>query len=95
MDRVLSLIGLAYRAGKISLGEECLHDMKRIRFLFIAADASDGTKERYLKKCHYYGTPYSMKYDTQELSAALGRKTVKIAGITDEGFTVSIRKSLV
>ena len=95
MDRTLSLIGLAYRAGRISLGEECLHDMKKVKYLFIAADASEKTKERYLKKCGFYGIEYCMNYETQELSAALGRRTVKIIGITDEGFKTSIKKSLV
>ena len=49
MDRILSLLGLAYRANKIKFGETVLENIKTCQYLFIADDASDKTKERYIK----------------------------------------------
>ena len=94
MDRTLSLIGLAYRAHKAYLGEQCLENMKDVRFLFIASDASMKTRERYLKKCHYYHIDFCSDYDSSALSKALGKRNVKTVGISDEGFKKTIVTSL-
>lgn len=94
MDRTLSLIGLAYRAHKAYLGQQCLENMKDIRFLFIASDASAKTRERYLKKCHYYHIDSCSDYDSIALSKALGKRNIRIVGISDEGFRKTIVTSL-
>ncbi|MDO4501459.1 MAG: 50S ribosomal protein L7ae [Erysipelotrichaceae bacterium] len=94
MDNVLSLLGLAYRANKLMFGETCLDNMQKVKFLFIALDASDKTKERYLRKCEYFKIPYTLKYSCEQLSTTLGKNTVKIVGITDKGFKDSLIKKL-
>ena len=86
MDRNLSLLGLAYRASKLKFGENVLENIKQVKFMFIASDASDKTKERYLKKCTYYNIPYSMNYSCAQLSNSLSKNTIKIIGVTDNGF---------
>ena len=94
MDRVLSIIGLAYRANKIYLGEKCLEDFKRIKFLFIANDISIKSKERYLKKCHYYDVKYFDEFSSEQLSKSIGKNNIKIIGIIDDGFKDLILKNL-
>ena len=86
MNNVLSLLGLIYRANKLCIGENCLANLKKIKFLFIASDASIKTKERYLKKCAYYKIPYTLKYSTTKLSNSIGKNNVKVIGLTDVGF---------
>lgn len=86
MDRILSLLGLAYRANKIKFGETVLENIKTCQYLFIADDASDRTKERYIKKCDYYNIPYTTTYSSEQLSESLGKKMVKIVGVYDRGF---------
>ena len=83
MDRILSLLGLAYRANKIKFGESVLENIKTCQYLFIADDASDKTKERYIKKCDYYNIPYTTTYSSEQLSESLGKKMVKIVGVYD------------
>ena len=46
MDDVLKLLGLAYRAGKLILGEEVLRRIRKVRLLFLASDISEGSRER-------------------------------------------------
>lgn len=86
MNDVLSLLGLIYRANKLCLGENCLDNFKKIKFLFIASDASIKSKERYLKKCAYYNIPYVLNYSSLQLSSSIGKNNVKVIGIIDAGF---------
>ena len=90
MNEVLSLLGLIYRANKLFLGENCLNNIKKIKFLFIANDASIKSQERYLKKCNYYNIPYTLKYSTNNLSKSIGKDNVKILGVVDDGFAKNI-----
>ena len=94
MDDALKLLGLAYRAGKIVLGEEVLHQIRKVRLLFLASDISEGSRERYLKKCHYYDIPFIDVCDTEELSSALGKNNVKVIGVTDKGFADALSKKI-
>ena len=67
MLKVLSLLGIIKRAGKLVYGEMVLDKIRSVRFLFIASDASAKTKERYYKKCWYYKIPYIDKLNSNEL----------------------------
>lgn len=94
MAEALKVLGLAYRARKLILGEEVLEQIKKVKLLFIASDISEKSRQRFLKKCHYYNIDYIDAYDTEELSRALGKDNVKIIGIIDAGFTKTILKKI-
>lgn len=94
MDKILSLLGLANRANKLYLGEKCLDNMVKVKYLFIGNDASDKTKERYLKKCNYYNIPYNLNYSGNQLSNSIGKNNCKIIGLIDTGFVKTINKYL-
>lgn len=94
MDNVLSLIGLMYRAKKLVLGESVLENIESVKYLLIASDASDKTKERYLKKCSFYNIDYYDDFSSLELSKALGKENIKIIGIIDEGFKETLIKKI-
>ena len=91
MDNILSLIGLVYRAKKIYLGKQNLDNLKDIKYMFIASDASDKTKERFIRKCNYYYIEYCLDFDGEQLSKAIGKNNVKIIGIHDEAFKKLIK----
>ena len=95
-NKVISLFGLIRIANRLVLGDTLLESFSKgnIHFVFVASDASLKTRERYLKKCHYYHINYSLDFNTDELSAALGRSHVKTIGITDLGFAKAIIKEL-
>ncbi len=90
MDEILSLLGLSQRANKVLYGENLIDNMGKVKLLFLGKDASDKTKERFLKKCRYYEIPFLESYESEELSRAIGKRNVKIIGITDEGFASSM-----
>lgn len=92
MDKRLSTIGLAYKAQKIVLGEEVLNQINKVKLLIIASNISIKSRERFLKKCDFYNIDYIDSFSCEELSKALGKKTIKVIGITDDGFKKSIIK---
>ena len=94
MDSALRLLGLIYRAKKMILGEEVLERFSEVKLLVIASDISDKSRERYLKKCHFYNIDYVDRYTGEQLSSCLGRKNIKTIGIIDEGFTKSFLEKL-
>ena len=89
---VLNLLGLAYRAKKVALGDDaytCLTNAS-VKYLFIASDASAKTKERLYKKIYYYKLAYDDSFSSYDLSNALGKNNIKVIAIIDEGFKDAI-----
>ena len=93
-DKVLALLSLIRKANKLILSKEILYSFryKKVHYVFIASDASDKTKERYLKKCSYYAVPVNMTYDSETLSKAIGKHNIMTIGITDKGFAEALIK---
>ncbi len=92
MADALKTLGLAYRARKTVLGEEVLNRISNVKLLLIASDISEKSRERYEKKCYYYGIDCIDDYSSTELSQALGKNNVKAIGILDEGFKDALLK---
>ena len=94
MDSSLQILGLAYKAKKTVLGEEVLKKIAKVDLLFIASDISEKSRERLEKKCFHYGIPLNDRFSAEQLSAALGRKIVKVIGITDKGFAETLLEKM-
>ena len=94
MAEVLKVLGLAYRARKLVLGEEVLNQIKKVKLLFIASDISEKSRARFSKKCQYYDIKHIDDFTCEELSLALGKNNVKVIGVIDEGFTETILKKI-
>ncbi len=94
MDKILNILGLAYKARKVVLGEEVLNRISKVRVMFLASDLSEKSRERYEKKCFYYSIEHIDSYSSEELSSSLGRNNIKVLGITDDGFAQSIMKKI-
>ena len=93
-NKVLNLIGLAYRANFIISGEESVIkalQQNRLKIVFIASDASPKTVDKFVRKCYYYKVVYILDFSSEELSSAIGR-TRKIIGLTDLGFANAIER---
>ncbi|MDO4938400.1 MAG: ribosomal L7Ae/L30e/S12e/Gadd45 family protein [Lachnospiraceae bacterium] len=89
-DRVISMLGLANKAGRLICGEEMVLDFIRSGkrgIVIISTDASDNTKKLFHDKCRYYHIPiyeYGTRTDTGHVSMA----------ISDKNFADSIKKLL-
>lgn len=92
-DKVLSLLGLARRAGKLAIGFEAAKAAVRngsARLLAAAGDISEKTWKNLTFEGERAGTPVIRLTRTQaEISRACGIKT-GVVSVLDEGFAKAI-----
>ncbi len=98
MERILSLIGLAHKAGRVEIGEEPVGSAARARharIILVAGDAAAGTVRRAQSfarsgECLCLIIPA----EKDQLGRALGRSSCAMAAITDIGFADAVAKKL-
>lgn len=76
-DKVLSLIGLAMKAGKCASGETMTESETKAGKAFlviVARDASDNTKKKFRDMCKYYRVPICFYGDKDTLGHAMGKE---------------------
>lgn len=97
-DRILSLLGLAAKAGRIASGEFSTEKAVKSHQAFlviVASDASDNTKKMFRNMCSFYRVPiyeYAMKED---LGHAIGKQYRASLAVMDEGFSRSLEAKLI
>ena len=95
--KVLSLIGLATKAGKTVSGEFCTErEVKSgsAALVIVAEDASDNTKKKFQNMCEYYKVPIYFYEDKDTLGHAMGKQFRASLAVLDEGFAKGIRKHM-
>ncbi|MUG66717.1 50S ribosomal protein L7ae [Paenibacillus campinasensis] len=97
MNRTLSRLGLAMRAGKVVTGDEVV--LKAIRsseakLVILAGDASDLTKKKFRDKCGSYNIPLVIGFDRDSLGTSVGKPERVVLAITDQGFAELISKGM-
>ena len=95
MNKDLSLLGLAKKAGRLAVGNdavlEALHT-NRARVVLFAEDAGENTVRRFQNKCG--DVPITMlSYSKETLGAAVGFKSCAVAAIGEEGFAAAFWKA--
>lgn len=96
-DKVLSLIGLAMKAGRCTSGETMTENetkLGRARLVIVASDASDNTKKKFRDMCEFYKVPICFYGDKDTLGHAMGKEFRASLAILDEGFADGILKEL-
>lgn len=96
-DNILSLIGLATKAGRIVSGEFMTEkEVKsgKAALVIVAGDSSDNTKKKFQNMCEYYKVPIHFYGDKDTLGHAMGKEFRASLAILDEGFAKGIRKHM-
>ncbi len=96
-NKVLSLIGLATKAGKAASGEFSAQKAVKsglARVVLVAEDASDNTKKMFVNMCTYYKVPVYFYSDKETLGAAMGKMYRASVAVTDEGLGKAIENRL-
>lgn len=94
-NKVLSLAGLAARAGKIASGEfsvEKAVKSGRGHLVIVAADASDNTRKLFSNMCEYYEVPILIMETKEELGRAVGKELRASIAVLDAGFAKAMLK---
>ncbi|MEN2766408.1 L7Ae/L30e/S12e/Gadd45 family ribosomal protein [Ornithinibacillus xuwenensis] len=97
-NQYLNLIGLAFRAGKCSTGEETIVkdiQKRRARLILIANDTGPQTMKKLTDKCQSYNIPYIIVADNRDtLSNAIGKSHRVAIAILDDGFANKLKSLL-
>ncbi len=96
-NKILSLAGLAMKAGKVASGEFATEKAVKsglARLVLVAGDASDNTKKMFANMCDYYKVPLYYYGDKETLGAAIGRQYRASLALTDEGFAEAVTKEI-
>lgn len=93
-DKFLSLLGMARRAGKISLGHDAAKDSanrRKAKLIVLAADTSERLKEEFRTKAGDTHTDIlTTLYSAKEISLAVGSKA-GVLTVDDEGFSKKLK----
>ncbi len=98
MNRILSMIGMAMKAGKVVSGEFSTEKAVKTgkAFLVIVSEAaSDNTKKMFRNMCSYYEVPMYIYGTKEDLGHSMGKEFRASLAVTEEGFAKSIEKRLI
>ena len=96
-DKVLSLIGLAVKAGRCTSGEMMTENETKAgkaKLVIVASDASENTKKKFRDMCEFYKVPICFYGDKDTLGHAMGKEFRASLAILDKGFADGILKEL-
>ena len=93
--KMLSLFGLAAKAGRIASGEfqtEAAVKEGTAQLVVVAEDASENTKKLFRDKCSFYHVPVMQLGTKEELGHAIGKEYRACVAILDAGFAEAVMK---
>ena len=96
-NKILSLFGLAARAGRLASGEfqtETAVKSGTAYLVVVAEDASDNTKKLFQDKCSFYKVPLITLGTKEELGHAIGKEYRASLALLDEGFAKAVMKKI-
>lgn len=98
MDKILHLIGLARKAGKLEIGEEPVGASTRARkarLVLLAGDAAENSVRRARHfVAHGAAVLVETSYTKAELGDAVGRTSCAMLALTDAGLSAALVKGL-
>lgn len=95
--KILSLVGLAARAGKIASGEfqtETAVKSGSAFLVVVAEDASENTKKLFSDKCSFYKVPVITLGTKEELGHSIGKEFRASLAVLEEGFASAVMKKI-
>ena len=96
-DKVLSLLGLAMRAGKVASGGFAVEQSIKkgaAGLVIVSDDTSAASKKHFRDMCTYRGIELCEYADKDSLGPAIGKEFRSVVSVEDPGFAESILKLL-
>ena len=94
-DRILSMLGLAERAGKVASGEfsaEKAVKSEKAFLVVVSEEASENTKKKFRNMCSFYQVPMYLYESKEALGHAIGKEFRASLAVLDEGFARSLEE---
>lgn len=92
-DKVLSMLGMAMRAGKVASGEFSVEKSVKTGkacLVIVSEEASDNTKKMFINMCTYYNVPICFYGSKEVLGHAIGKGSRASVSVQDNGFADTI-----
>ena len=96
-NRVLSLLGLATKAGKVASGEFSTEKSVKTGkgfLVLVADDASQNTRKKFQNMCDFYEVPIYFIANKEELGRFCGKEFRASLAVQDENFAKAMLKEL-
>ena len=96
-NKVLSLLGLATKAGKVASGEFSTEKSVKTGkgfLVLVADDASQSTKKKFQNMCEFYEVPIYFIANKEELGRFCGKEFRASLAVQDENFAKAMLKEL-
>lgn len=95
--KILNLLGLATKAGKIASGEfaaEKAVKSGKAHLVIVSEEASDNTRKMFQNMCTYYKVPIYFFGKKEELGHAMGKEMRASLALLDAGFSKAFVKQM-
>lgn len=95
--KVLSLISLSMKAGKVVSGGFCTEKAIKngsARLVIISSEASENTRKKFTDMCRYRQIPWYVFGEKEELGHAMGKEFRVMLAITDENLAAALKAQL-
>ena len=95
--KVLSLIGLSMKAGKVESGGFCTEKAVKsgsARLVIISSEASENTRKKFADMCEYRKIPWYVFGEKEELGHAMGKEFRATLAITAENLAAAVKAQL-
>ena len=96
-NKVLSLLGLATKAGKVASGEFSTEKSVKTGkgfLVLVADDASQNTRKKFQNMCDFYEVPIYFIANKEELGRFCGKEFRASIAVQDENFAKAMLKEL-
>ena len=97
LNKALSMISLATKAGKTASGEFSTEKEVKTGYaelVIVATDASENTKKKFKNMCEFYEVPFYVYGDKDSLGHAMGKEFRASLAVKDFGFAKGIIKHI-
>ena len=95
--KILSLVGLATKAGRTVSGEFSTEKSVKTGkgfLVIVAEDASENTKKKFRNMCECYEVPIYFLSDKESLGRAMGKEFRACLAVQDDNFARAIMKEV-
>lgn len=92
-DKILGLIGLAMKAGKVSFGADSVEETiekRKAKLVILSEESSERTKTKFEEICKKNEVPIIIYGTIENLSKSIGKNNKTVIGIKDLNLSKSI-----
>lgn len=94
-NKVLGLIGLSAKAGKVEFGADAVEDAikkKKAKLVIVSEDAAERTRENFRFLCQKANINYIVFGEKEKISKAIGKSNKAVIAIKDKNLSNEIYK---